>query len=578
MCTCLLVTFLSTSVASDDQGEPLRTELHLSDLNSGSDIKAPLVSYSNFLPIGKIVEEPAPLEGHFMIPGIELTGQFAQRPLRQSFLNFPGVKMRGFVTGWQFHPMPSDQIIQTGNGRWNVILSTGRAWSEPGDQGWSRVAFPITVAREGGVGALNGVATLAYMGEKVSALRIQFAQESIPNSSRASFAGQVQPEFTAAPISDKSDFLAGRAQRLATDVEARPWSELEAKHGDLSDFTGAWISPHVTISGLLVGDVFYHSGCKTRYGAYPFCDQMRFGVYSVSKSLGAAIALLHLAERYGADVFEARVLDFVPLTPRHDGWTDVTFRDLLNMATGVGDMVPERVKHYVDADSGSLEFPIWSAPDIKPATEALSAYGNYPWGPGEVLRYKSSDTLLLSMAMDAYVRDMEGDTTGLWDVLQEGVYAPLGFEQVPTRMLGSVETGWRIPRFEAGMYPTYQEILKLSRLLRDGGRYAGRQILHEELTRRALSTAMDRGLPSGWRYEDGGEANYDLSFWLAPFEAAQGCETRTPLMSGYGGNYVLLMPNGMIGLRIADGPPEADATYDSAGMRRVADRISSFCD
>ncbi len=89
----------------------------------------------------------------------------------------------------------------------------------------------------------------------------------------------------------------------------------------------------------------------------------------------------------------------------------------------------------------------------------------------------------------------------------------------------------------------------------------------------------ERGLPSGWRYEDGSMANYDMSFSLAPFRARAGCEMRVPLMSmlGHDGNYVVIMPNAAIGFRFADGREDAEGTYDSVGIRRVADHVRSFC-
>jgi hypothetical protein len=52
---------------------------------------------------------------------------------------------------------------------------------------------------------------------------------------------------------------------------------------------------------------------------------MRHGVFSVTRSLGAAVALLRLAEKYGDSVFDLKIKDYVPVTATHAGWDDVTF-------------------------------------------------------------------------------------------------------------------------------------------------------------------------------------------------------------------------------------------------------------
>src|SRR3972149_2181247 len=82
---------------------------------------------------------------------------------------------------------------------------------------------------------------------------------------------------------------------------------------------------------------FYMPPCQTRYGAFPYCRAMRHGSFSVSKSMGAAIALLRLAEKYGEGVFDLIITDFVRAPDNTSGWSCVTFGDALNMDTGIGD-------------------------------------------------------------------------------------------------------------------------------------------------------------------------------------------------------------------------------------------------
>jgi CubicO group peptidase (beta-lactamase class C family) len=88
---------------------------------------------------------------------------------------------------------------------------------------------------------------------------------------------------------------------------------------------------------------------------------MRHSVYSVTKSLGAAVALLRLAQQYGEQVFDLKIKDYVPVTAAHDGWERVTFGDALNMATGIGENWPQREPNHPFSNSErSPKFFRWS--------------------------------------------------------------------------------------------------------------------------------------------------------------------------------------------------------------------------
>ena len=76
---------------------------------------------------------------------------------------------------------------------------------------------------------------------------------------------------------------------------------------------------------FIIDDVVYARACRTRYGDYPYCAQMRHGVYSASKSLGAMLAMLRLAQKYGDEIFDLKIKDYVDIASNHDGWNNVTF-------------------------------------------------------------------------------------------------------------------------------------------------------------------------------------------------------------------------------------------------------------
>ena len=63
---------------------------------------------------------------------------------------------------------------------------------------------------------------------------------------------------------------------------------------------------------------------------------MRHGAFSVSKTAGATVAMLYLAQRFGPQVFDELIKDHINVTADHDGWDQVTFAHTLSMVTGVG--------------------------------------------------------------------------------------------------------------------------------------------------------------------------------------------------------------------------------------------------
>ena len=496
-----------------------------------------------------------------------------------SRIEFPEFEFLWISHGNVALPVQRDQVLTTSNRSLEIILSAGAAWRETADAGWTRIALPFTLLRPRQLPVLNGVATFALLGDEVTQMRVQIAQEGLPGLPPADWWGQADIEFTAETVPNRSELVAAWQDERATDFMLGSWSELEqfSDRSRLAGFDNRYIRRHVSASGLLVDETLYLRACPTRFGPHPYCAQLRHPVFSVSKSLGAGLAMLRLAQKYGPGVFDERILDYVPLQARHGGWKDVTFGDALNMATGIGELLPWKTDTYVEADFVSRESRIWQEPDVEGKLDLIAGYKDYPWGPGEIMRYKSSETMLLSIAIDRLLRQREGEDYGLIEMMHAEIYQPLGVGSLPTRMMRDGPHRPGVPQYGGGMLPNIQQVAKLARLIANQGEFRGRQILHRDLSRRAIAGDLDRGLPTGSRYADGGEAHYDMSFWLAPFRAEDGCELRVPLMVGFGGNYVAIMPNGTIGIRFADGSESVDDTYDSLGIRQVSDKVRSFC-
>ena len=65
--------------------------------------------------------------------------------------------------------------------------------------------------------------------------------------------------------------------------------------------------------------------------------------------------------------------------------------------------------------------------------------------------------------------------------------------------------------------------------------------------------------------------------WFAPYRSRSGHLHRVPCMLGYGDNHVVLMPNGITGLRLAHDPiPEGDVHWDPTALMRLGDEVRPF--
>jgi hypothetical protein len=153
--------------------------------------------------------------------------------------------------------------------------------------------------------------------------------------------------------------------------------------------------------------------------------------------------------------------------------------------------------------------------------------------------------------MDAFLKQKEGPNAHLWDMVVNEVYRPIGIFHAPT--MHTIESGGRrgIPILGFGLTPTIDDVAKVATLLQQRGRHDGAQILSAAKIDEALRRTA-RGLSTLQRSRYG-EQRYHLSFWSVPYRSALGCSVDVPYMWGYGGNFVVLLPNGVSAFRFADG-------------------------
>jgi len=360
--------------------------------------------------------------------------------------------------------------------------------------------------------------------------------------------GQVPMRYESQPVERIGELTAAFVAEIDAEMPIRPWSDLEEQYGSetLDLFTVGLAREDISAAGIVFDGTIYLQPSATRHGDYPYPRQMQHAAMSISKSIGAGVGMLWLAEEYGEEVFDLRIADYLNVTAAHDGWSEVTFGDVLDMATGVGDNAPHRLPYDVDAnETGPNYVKFYLAETTEAKLDAAFAAADYSWGPGEVLRYTSAQTFVLAAAMNAFLESREGPGTDVWQRLTEAVFRPIGIHHMTMMRVPDEDGNGAVPLMSSGLRLTVDDIGKITTLLQNGGSHDGRQLLHEGRLRDALCrTGRLTGLPTGRSFEYGDQA-YHASFWSLPYRTKDGIFFQVPFMSGAGGNTVFLAPNGV---------------------------------
>jgi len=302
----------------------------------------------------------------------------------------------------------------------------------------------------------------------------------------------------------------------------------------------------------------YRPPPNTRHGRYPYPRDMRHGVYSVTKSMAGALALFYFAERYGAEIFDAPIAEYVPALANHPGWQGVTFGHALNMVTGV----------EASEEAGHLLNILVLARGAEEAITNIATLGDYPEGPGEQFNYASTNFFVLSYALQHYVRRKEGEEVYYWDLVREHVLAPIGAAHFTLLHTVEADTSRGIPILAYGALPTLDEAAKIALLFSNEGIHNGQQLLHREKAREALGRTAWAG------YSTGGDVRgmtYRHSFWSTTIRTPE-CDVEVVYMLGYGGNYVLILPRGTIVIRFMD-----EHDYNLSDLVEGVEELKSSC-
>jgi CubicO group peptidase (beta-lactamase class C family) len=416
----------------------------------------------------------------------------------------------------------------------------------------------------------NGIATFRYRGNHVSGLRYQITAETAPFVIDTSFTahGVVPAHYQplAGPVPKGIIRTYKRAKAAAVPIAG--WNALARKLGHAAPVIDTQVTlGELVLDGVDHHGVFYLRSCKGAAGPLAWCGRRRFGVWSATKSLITATALLRVAEKYGPSVFTQKIVHYVPELKASRAWHNVTFDNAINMATGVGN---GDVKAPSE-DFGNKTYMAWYLARSEHAKLAAMAKDSHPlpWGPGHKMRYRDQDMFVLGVALDRYLKAHEGPQAGLWSMLNRDVFRPIGIFYAPMNMTIEPDGASGQPLMAYGFYPTIGDMVKIARLYQAHGRFHGKQILYRPRIDKILDTAHAYGLPAG-PADDTRAIDYYTTFWRHRYRLAPGCRRYIAEMNGYGSVTVALMPGNITGVRVAHTSSELVAGKGGVGLAPLA--------
>lgn len=442
---------------------------------------------------------------------------------------------------------------------WDVIVGTGAVWQEENDEAWSRASFPLSLIDRYMGQVRNCVGTFVYQPNVISNVYVQCSQETADfNDNSGGDIRVMLREVAYQPMTypDAEQIVAQHAEYEARRLPIRPLSAIDAD-GEIAAYFNKTLRTNAptSLGAVMVDGTIYLQPPQTHHGPYPYPNEMRHGVWSVSKSMTGALALFYLEERYDENVFDALITDYVPALADHPAWQGVTFGHTLNMATGTEGS--ESAEHLLNI--------LVLARSAEEAINNIATLGDYPEAPGEKFNYASTNLFVLSTAMQNYVEAQEGTAVSYWDLVHDNVLVPIGAARFTLRHTLEPDGSQGIPILAYGGMPTLDEAAKIALLLENEGAYAGQQLLSRDRVREALGRTEWTGYDTDER-----GVTYRHSFRATTFRPSFGCQVEASYMLGWGANHVLFLPNNVVVFRFMD---EYDFEMDDL-VQRVGQQIS----
>lgn len=268
--------------------------------------------------------------------------------------------------------------------------------------------------------------------------------------------------------------------------------------------------------------------------------------------------MMLLGQQYGSAVYGQLIRNYLPQYSDGGDWANVTFNNTADMATG------NYISATLDADeSSSHELAFLVAEPY--SAKIADAFAPFPHKavPGSTWVYQSHATFILTQAMNSYLQQKQGGGADIFNAIRDAVFNPLNMSQGSLSTLRTDNSASGHPFGSHGLFFIQDDVAKLGQFLNNsGGAINKAQVLdptrlQESLFRTAGPSTIgvsvpDRGtpaVPNTFRYHN--------FFWAKNMTTAEfpqyRCNFWISFMSGYGGNTMLLLPNGAIYYLFSDG-------------------------
>jgi hypothetical protein len=431
---------------------------------------------------------------------------------------------------------------------WEYILEPGKVWQEPGDKAYSRVALPFSLQERNANCTHNGVMTFLFeSGGSVSNLIYQVVSETCQYF-KLDLWGVVEAEYIPTIVVTADEIIARHNAVLEKRLPIKAIEKLadDYPNVDVEQFGGSELiaKEDMTVFGFVIDGVNYVGGCETRYGDYPFCEVLDLPSYSLAKSIFAGVGLMHLEQIYPGSKNEL-IADHVPECAGSGDWTDVTFENALDMATGNYQSAKDRVDEWSKQLDEQFFFTETHAEKISYGCRAMVRQSK----PGSYWVYHTLDTYILGTAMNHFLKQKAGEDADIFNELFSKLWAPLQLSGVTGASLRTYDDIAQ-PFTGYGLTLHHDDIARIAVAIN-----AEAGPVYEALDVTMLDGAMqrvadERGLSAaqtGFRYNNG--------FWAKDMGDLLVCETAVwlPFMTGYGGINVVLMPNNTVYYYFSDG-------------------------
>jgi hypothetical protein len=593
---CALLILLAGAMGQDAKAGPGpaklggsgnsdRTALRREQLLRGTDLLRPVDEPAGFALPPQAAEPAESFEGTLTLKGVAsnghfnlLTDIFGLVPTSDSpWRHLPPFRLQLVQSGSFLIPAEQGLLI-TGDAAWNYIVGTGRVWYEKDDAGYMRASLPFALVQRNQNCVHNGAMTFLFSTTKtlrLSRVFYQIAQETCYPMKFDSW-GMLDADFAPQSIPQAAEirrrFATEQSQRMPTKPLATLKEDFPDKDLDLAIIRKSYKHPEdITTYGVVFRGVHYSAGCPTRFGEYPFCEEMRLPSYSIAKSVFAGVALMRLGQLYGTSTYGLKIKDFVPPSANEGNWEQTTFGNASDMATG---------NFNSDAYEADEDSPLNDKFLVDEALQAKTrdafAFHKKQVAPGTTWIYQSAATFLLTQSMNAYLRQRQGAGADIFNLVKNDVYGPLLMSAGFMTTIRTENSQVGAPTGYYGLFFNKDDVAKISAFLDNAaGQIRGQQILEPTRLAEALfrSPTVDRaGVPVlghsphsalGEMVRDKNSELMDNSrryahgFWgrrIAHTEFPEfGCDFWISLMNGYGGNSVLLLPNGVTFYVFSDG-------------------------